>query len=64
MKGEFAWLLQLPAKEELPDHLPLLLDMQKKAEDKVVRCNDCPQCADDTIKFIELGPNDKAYQRQ
>jgi hypothetical protein len=27
----------------------------------IVLCADCPDCLDDTIKFIALGPHDKAY---
>ncbi len=34
---------------------------RKKGDDSIVLCADCPECTDDTIKFIALGPHDKAY---
>lgn len=36
---------------------------RKKGDDKIVLCNDCHECPDDTIKFVELGPHDKAYEK-
>jgi len=35
---------------------------RKRRDEVIVRCADCSSCADDTIKFIALGPHDKAYQ--
>ena len=37
---------------------------RKKGDDRVVLCNDCKECFDDTIKFVELGPHDKAYKKK
>ena len=34
---------------------------RKKGDDSIVLCADCAECADNTIKFIALGPHDKAY---
>lgn len=34
---------------------------RRKGDDAIVLCKDCPECTDDTIKFIALGPHDKAY---
>lgn len=34
---------------------------RKRSDDAIVHCADCPACPDDTIKFIALGPHDKAY---
>ncbi len=34
---------------------------RKKGDDAIVLCADCLQCPDDTLKFIALGPHDKAY---
>lgn len=34
---------------------------RKKRDASIVLCADCAECADDTIKFIALGPHDKAY---
>lgn len=34
---------------------------RRKGDDAIVLCEDCLECPDDTIKFIALGPHDKAY---
>jgi mRNA-degrading endonuclease YafQ of YafQ-DinJ toxin-antitoxin module len=34
---------------------------RRKGDDAIVLCEDCPECSDDTVKFIALGPHDKAY---
>jgi mRNA-degrading endonuclease YafQ of YafQ-DinJ toxin-antitoxin module len=34
---------------------------RKKGDDAFVRCSDCAQTPDATIKFIQLGPHDEAY---
>ena len=35
---------------------------RKKGEDEIVLCNDCLECSDDTLKFVEIGPHDKVYK--
>ena len=34
---------------------------RKKGDDSVVACADCRQTPDETIKFVLLGPHDRAY---
>lgn len=34
-----------------------------KSDDGIVRCADCHSCADETVKFIELGPHNAAYRK-
>ena len=34
---------------------------RKKGDDSIVACQDCNQRADETLKFVNLGPHDKAY---
>jgi mRNA-degrading endonuclease YafQ of YafQ-DinJ toxin-antitoxin module len=34
---------------------------RKKKDNSIVLCADCSQCADNTIKFVALGPHDKVY---
>jgi mRNA-degrading endonuclease YafQ of YafQ-DinJ toxin-antitoxin module len=34
---------------------------RNKGDEGVVRCLDCDQCPDETIKFIDLGPHDPTY---
>lgn len=37
---------------------------RKKCDNEIVLCRDCDKCADDTIKFIDLGPHDQAYAKK
>ncbi len=34
---------------------------RQRGDDSFVACADCSECADDTIKFVLLGPHDEAY---
>lgn len=34
---------------------------RKKGDNTIVLCDDCINCTDETIRFVELGPHDKAY---
>lgn len=36
---------------------------RKKGDDEVVLCNDCDDCTDETIKFVDIGPHDQAYAK-
>ena len=37
---------------------------RKKGDDEIVLCNDCLECSDDTLKFVEIGPHDKVSKNQ
>ena len=37
---------------------------RKKGDDQIVLCSDCHKCSDDTIKFVDLGPHNRAYKRK
>lgn len=37
---------------------------RKRGNDKIVLCNDCKDCTNDTIKFIDIGPHDQAYGKK
>jgi mRNA-degrading endonuclease YafQ of YafQ-DinJ toxin-antitoxin module len=34
---------------------------RKKGDDKTVLCINCNESKDETIKFVDIGPHDKAY---
>ena len=36
---------------------------RRKGDDQIVRCYDCSNCVDETVKFVELGPHDYVYKR-
>jgi hypothetical protein len=35
-----------------------------KADDKIVLCKDCRPCGDETLKFVDIGPHDKAFKKK
>ena len=35
---------------------------RKKGDDSIVACTDCNQRTDETLRFVNLGPHDKAYR--
>jgi len=62
LKGNLRGFYSCPVKKNFLIVFLYCSICRKKGDDKVVLCNDCRECAGDTIKFIELGPHDKAYQ--
>jgi hypothetical protein len=36
---------------------------RRRGDDVIVECSDCADCRDETIKFVALGPHDRAYER-
>ena len=36
---------------------------RRRSDDEIVGCSDCADCSDETLKFIDLGPHDKAYRK-
>jgi mRNA-degrading endonuclease YafQ of YafQ-DinJ toxin-antitoxin module len=36
---------------------------RRKGDDEIVRCYDCSNSADDTVKFVELGAHDYVYKQ-
>lgn len=35
---------------------------RKKGDDEFVACTDCSDTANETIKFLQIGPHDEAYE--
>ena len=36
---------------------------RKKGDDKILRCSDCTDTVNETVRFFDVGPHDKAYSR-
>ena len=36
---------------------------RKKGDDKILRCSDCTDMVDETVRFFDVGPHDKTYSR-
>jgi hypothetical protein len=63
LKGNFRGFYSCPVRRNFLIIFLYCAICRKRGDDVIVHCDDCPACADDTIKFIALGPHDKAYQR-
>ena len=64
LKGNFRGFYSCPVKKNFLIIYLYCKLCRKKGDDRVVLCNDCKEFSDDTIKFIELGPHDKAYKKK
>jgi mRNA-degrading endonuclease YafQ of YafQ-DinJ toxin-antitoxin module len=63
LRGNFRGYYSCPVKKNfLIIYLCCRLCRGKK-DDGVVRCSDCCECPDETIKFVALGPHDTTYQK-
>jgi mRNA-degrading endonuclease YafQ of YafQ-DinJ toxin-antitoxin module len=61
LKGNFRGFYSCPVRRNFLIIFLYCSICRKKGDDSIVLCADCPECPDNTIKFIALGPHDKAY---
>jgi mRNA-degrading endonuclease YafQ of YafQ-DinJ toxin-antitoxin module len=61
LKGNFRGYYSCPVRRNFLIIFLYCRICRKRGDDAIVLCADCPDCAGDTIKFIALGPHDKAY---
>lgn len=61
LKGNFRGYYSCPVRRNFLIIFLYCSICRKKRDDTIVLCANCAECADDTIKFIALGPHDKAY---
>ena len=61
LKGAFRGYYSCPVKKNFLLIYLYCKICRKKGENSIVLCDDCINCADETIRFVELGPHDKAY---
>lgn len=61
LKGNFRGYYSFPVRRNFLIIFLYCLICRKKRDEGIVLCADCSDCADDTVKFIALGPHDKAY---
>lgn len=62
LKGTFRGYYSCPVKKNFLIIYLYCNVCRKKGDDAVVLCSDCRACIDDTVKFIDLGPHDRAYK--
>jgi len=63
LKGNFRGYYSSPIKKNFLVIYLYCKVCRKKGDDGVVACADCARCPDETIKFVALGPHEKAYRR-
>jgi len=63
LKGHFRGYYSSPVKKNFIVIYLYCRVCRKKGDDGVVACADCTRCPDETIKFVALGPHDKACKR-
>lgn len=61
LKGNFRGYYSCPVKRNFLIIFLYCQICRRKGDDSIVLCSDCSACADDTIKFVALGPHDDAY---
>lgn len=64
LKGNFRGAYSCSVKKNFIIIYLYCLICRRKKDQEVVMCHDCSECQDETIKFIALGPHDKAYQKK
>jgi mRNA-degrading endonuclease YafQ of YafQ-DinJ toxin-antitoxin module len=61
LKGAFRGYYSCPVKKNFLLIYLYCKICRKKGDNTIVLCVDCINCADETLRFVELGPHDKAY---
>jgi mRNA-degrading endonuclease YafQ of YafQ-DinJ toxin-antitoxin module len=64
LKGNFRGYYSCPVKKNSLVVFLYCKICRKKGNNEIVLCKDCDDCTDDTIKFIDLGPHDRAYGKK
>lgn len=62
LRGNFRGYYTCPVKKNFLIIYLFCRLCRGKKDDGIVRCSDCRECPDETIKFVALGPHDKTYQ--
>ena len=63
LKGNFQGFYSCPVKRNFIIIYLYCSVCRKKGDDAVVLCSDCDQTPDETLKFVLLGPQDKAHEK-
>lgn len=63
LKGNFRGFYSTSVKKNFLIIFLYCNSCRKKGDNEIILCSDCQECSNDTIKFIEIGPNDKVYKK-
>jgi addiction module RelE/StbE family toxin len=61
LKGNFRGYYSCPVKKNFLIIYLYCRLCRKKGDEKTVLCINCNESKDETIKFVDMGPHDKAY---
>ena len=64
LKGNFRGYYSTPVKKHFLTIYLYCRVCRAKGDDKVVLCDDCKRSADETVKFVDIGTHDKAYEKK
>ena len=64
LKGNFRGFYSCPVKRNFIIIYLYCGICRKKDDNKYVACSDCSETADETVKFIIVGPHDAAYGKK
>ncbi|XOF35262.1 MAG: hypothetical protein ACL93V_08250 [Candidatus Electrothrix sp. YB6] len=64
LKGNFRGFYSCPVKQNFIIIYLYCRVCRKKGDEKYVACADCSETADETVKFIIVGPHDAAYGKK
>ncbi len=62
LKGDLRGYYSAPLKKSFLIIYLYCLACRRRGDDELVRCHDCSSCADETVKFVQMGPHDQAYK--
>jgi mRNA-degrading endonuclease YafQ of YafQ-DinJ toxin-antitoxin module len=58
LKGNFRGYYSTPVKGNFLIIYLHCLICRRRGDDGIVLCHDCSSCADETVKFVQLGPHE------
>lgn len=64
LKGDFRGYYSCPVKRNFLIIYLYCRSCRAKGDDETILCHDCRRCSDDTVKFVDLGPHDRAYAKK
>jgi mRNA-degrading endonuclease YafQ of YafQ-DinJ toxin-antitoxin module len=63
LRANFRGFYSAPVKKNFIIIFLYCFICRRKGDDEIVRCHDCSNCLDETVKFVELGPHDYVYKK-
>ena len=64
LKGSLRGYYSVPVKKNFLIIYLYCLMCRRRGNHEIVRCHDCSNCVDETVKFVQLGPHDQAHEKR